>query len=80
MNPLSKFCLKAQSTQWKSELPHPVVCVHVTMYLTPLSTAFYSSQDVVHLGLDVPKYKSYFCHFLSTELGVKFIVPNPNVI
>ena len=52
----------------------------LAMYLTPLSTVLCSSQDVVHLGLDVPKYKSYFCHFLSVEAGVKFISPNPNLM
>lgn len=32
MNLPSKLCLKTQSTQWKPELPHPVVlvqCYHV---------------------------------------------------
>lgn len=49
----------------------------VTMYLTPLSAALYSLQDVIHLGLDVPKYKSYFCHFLSIELGWNLFLQIP---
>lgn len=80
MNLPSKFCLKTQSTQWKPELPHPVVlvqCYHVPN-TAEHGTPWFTRCSI--FGVRCAQIQILFLSFMSTEPGVKFISPNPDVI